>query len=68
VVTHELESVRRIADHVVMLHEGRVILDGSLEELERSDDPRVKQFREGLVEGPEVSVDDEEQFLQDLLL
>lgn len=68
VVTHELESVRRIADHVVMLHEGRVILDGSLEDLERSQDPRVRQFREGLVEGPEKGADDEERFLQDLLL
>lgn len=68
VVTHMLESVRRIADHVVMLDEGQVVLDGTLDDLETSVDPRVKQFREGKVDGPNTGALSEEQFLQDLLL
>lgn len=68
VVTHVLESVRRIADHVVMLDQGEVILDGSLDDLERCEDARVRQFREGQVDGPNAGVTSDEQFLQDLLM
>jgi phospholipid/cholesterol/gamma-HCH transport system ATP-binding protein len=44
VVTHELDSIRRIADRILMLDDGRVRLDGTMEEAERSRDPRVRQF------------------------
>ncbi|MGH7753537.1 MAG: ABC transporter ATP-binding protein, partial [Gemmatimonadales bacterium] len=47
VVTHVMESVRRIADHVVMLHAGTVLLDASLKELLASADPLVRQFVQG---------------------
>jgi len=47
VVSHELASIRRIAEKVVMLHGGRVIADGSLESVERLDDPIVRSFFEG---------------------
>jgi phospholipid/cholesterol/gamma-HCH transport system ATP-binding protein len=49
VVTHTLDSVRRIADHVVLLDRGEVLLDGTVGELEASDDPRVVRFRTGEV-------------------
>ncbi len=68
VVTHVMESVRRIADHVIMLDQGRVILDGTLADLDASDDPRVQQFRTGEVQGPNTGVVSGQQFLQDLLL
>ncbi|MEM6751027.1 MAG: ATP-binding cassette domain-containing protein [Planctomycetota bacterium] len=67
VVTHVLESVRRIADRIVMLDKGRVILDGTLEDLEASDDPRIAQFRTGETAGPNSGVVSEQQFLRDLL-
>jgi len=44
VVTHEMESVKLIADRVCMLKGGRVVGIGSLEELERSEHPYVQQF------------------------
>jgi len=44
VVTHEMESVKMIADTVCMLEGGHVAGIGSLEELEKSDHPYIQQF------------------------
>ena len=44
VVTHEMESVKIIADTVCVLHKGRVVGIGTLEELEQSEHPYVRQF------------------------
>jgi phospholipid/cholesterol/gamma-HCH transport system ATP-binding protein len=44
VVTHEMESVRIIADRVCVLHKGRVAGIGSLDELEQMDHPYIQQF------------------------
>ncbi len=67
VVTHVMESVRRIADHIVMLDKGEIILNGTLEDLDASNDPRIVQFRTGETEGPNTGVTTNEAFLQDLL-
>ena len=68
VVTHVMESVQRIADHVVMLDKGKVILDGDLDRLAASDDPRVRQFRTGELEGPAVGATAPQEYLKDLLM
>ena len=44
VVSHDLDSLRAIADHVLVLGEGRAIFSGSLTELEASDNPYLRQF------------------------
>lgn len=44
VVTHELESVRQIADTACVLHRGRIVGIGAVDELERSDHPYIRQF------------------------
>ncbi len=44
VVTHEMASVRLIADTVCMLNAGRIVSSGTIEELQTSTDPFVKQF------------------------
>ena len=44
IVTHELESIRKVAGRVLMLDDGRVRMDGTLEEAMASRDPRVRQF------------------------
>ncbi len=46
VVTHEMESMYKIADRVVMLHEGEVIFTGPPEEFRTCEHPRVRQFVE----------------------
>lgn len=57
VVSHDLASLRCIADHVLVLREGRAIFSGTLPELEASRDPYLLQFlrREG---GDEESLAD----------
>jgi phospholipid/cholesterol/gamma-HCH transport system ATP-binding protein len=47
VVTHDLASAFKVADHMVMLHEGQVILEGTPEAFRRSDDPVVSRFLRG---------------------
>jgi ABC-type transporter Mla maintaining outer membrane lipid asymmetry ATPase subunit MlaF len=39
-------SVYNIADHVIMLHEGKVQFDGTVEQLRASTDPVVVEFLE----------------------
>ena len=46
IVTHELPSVRLVADRVLMLKAGEIVALGTLEELESSDEPFVRQFFE----------------------
>ncbi len=45
-ITHELSSVERIADRVVMLVGGEVIAQGALDEVRASPDPRLREFFE----------------------
>ena len=44
VVTHDLASIRLIADRIVMLDRGRVIFTGTVADVERTGVPRVRQF------------------------
>ncbi len=46
IVTHELDSIRKVADKVLMLDRGIGIFSGSLAEAENSDVPRVRQLFE----------------------
>ena len=51
-ITHDMASVRKIADRVAMIHEGRIIWSGSIGEIDRSGNPFVEQFIHGRAEGP----------------
>src|SRR6202042_2498049 len=44
VVTHDLHSAKTIADHLALLHEGDVIVQGDFEELQNSDIEFVQEF------------------------
>jgi phospholipid/cholesterol/gamma-HCH transport system ATP-binding protein len=44
VVTHDLELMRKVADRVVFLFEGRVIYFGPVSELDKSDHPHIQEF------------------------
>jgi len=51
-VTHDMVSAYYIADRIVMLHYGKIMASGTPQEIRNTDNPTVKQFIEGLVEGP----------------
>jgi phospholipid/cholesterol/gamma-HCH transport system ATP-binding protein len=44
VVTHDLRSAKTIADRLALLHEGSVVIEGSFEDLEKSDNEFVSDF------------------------
>jgi phospholipid/cholesterol/gamma-HCH transport system ATP-binding protein len=44
VVTHDMRFAKKLADRVVFLHEGEAKFFGTMEEMERSDDPILKEF------------------------
>jgi len=44
IVTHELDSIRKVAGRVMMLDQGKVVFTGTVEEAERSGMERVLQF------------------------
>jgi len=44
VVTHDMYSVKNVANRVAMIHEGKIYFKGSAEELLNSDDPVIQQF------------------------
>jgi len=64
VVTHELPSLFLIADHVVMLMGGKVLVEGGLAELRASADPQVQDF---LARRPAADHGDAEAYLQSLV-
>lgn len=68
VVTHVMESVNRIADRVIMLHEGGVLLDGTLDDLLNSNNAFVSQFVRGDLEGLASTSSSVEQYHKDLLI
>ncbi|MBD2020423.1 ABC transporter ATP-binding protein [Leptolyngbya sp. FACHB-36] len=51
-VTHQGSTIRRTADRVVLLYHGKVQWEGSVHEIDTTDDPMVRQFFSGSVEGP----------------
>jgi phospholipid/cholesterol/gamma-HCH transport system ATP-binding protein len=52
VVTHDLDSSLKIADRVVVLSEGKVYRDLTPDEVRKTDDAFVRQFADGLPDGP----------------
>lgn len=52
VVTHEMKSAFRIADRMIMFHQGRIVAEGTPAEIESSDNPFVQQFINGSFDGP----------------
>jgi phospholipid/cholesterol/gamma-HCH transport system ATP-binding protein len=48
VISHDLHSAVKIADHVAMLHNGVIIYEGSMEGLQSSNDKYIKKFLQRL--------------------
>ena len=51
-ITHDMSSVRAIADNVAMLHDGVIKWTGPVAEMDHSGDPYLDQFIHGRATGP----------------
>jgi phospholipid/cholesterol/gamma-HCH transport system ATP-binding protein len=63
VVTHDMTSAFRIATRMIMLGRGRILAQGTPEEIRTHPDPEVQQFINGEPDGPmplNLSQDDHE--------
>lgn len=52
VVSHDVDEVLSIADYAYIVAEQKIIAKGTSSELQQNNDMRVKQFLEGLADGP----------------
>jgi phospholipid/cholesterol/gamma-HCH transport system ATP-binding protein len=55
-ITHDMSSVRAIADRVAMLHDGLIRWTGPVAEMDAAADPYLQQFIHGRADGPIESV------------
>lgn len=51
-ITHDMTSVRTIADRVAMLHDGVIQWEGPIAEMDAASDPYLQQFIHGRAVGP----------------
>jgi phospholipid/cholesterol/gamma-HCH transport system ATP-binding protein len=51
-ITHDMASARKIADHVAMIFEGKIIWHGPVGDLDHSGNEYVDQFIHGRAQGP----------------
>jgi phospholipid/cholesterol/gamma-HCH transport system ATP-binding protein len=51
-ITHDITFTYKIADKIAMLHEGKIIAEGTVEEIKSNKNPVLMQFLAGSAEGP----------------
>ena len=51
-ITHDMASARKIGHRIAMLYEGKLIWQGPVEEIDRTNNAHVDQFIHGRAEGP----------------
>ncbi len=56
VVTHDMTSAYKIADRIIMLHNGKIIADGDTEHIRNHPHPEVQQFITGQVSDNDLAV------------
>lgn len=52
VVTHQMSTILRTADRVIMLYDGNIVFEGSKDEFLKQDNEYTKQFINASIEGP----------------
>jgi phospholipid/cholesterol/gamma-HCH transport system ATP-binding protein len=52
VISHDTKAVFEVADHVILLHQGKVVDAGPKEKIKDSDKDFTRQFIRGAVDGP----------------
>jgi len=51
-ITHDMASARKIADRIAMLHDGQIIWDGPVADIDKASNAYVDQFIHGRADGP----------------
>ena len=51
-ITHDMASARKIADKIALLHNGKIIWSGTVDEMDKTNDPYIQQFINGRSNGP----------------
>lgn len=52
IVTHQDSTIRRTADRIIFLYQGKVQWEGNVSETDTTDNPLIRQFFSGSVQGP----------------
>ena len=52
VITHDMHSAFKIADYIAFLYEGKILMYGTPQEFQKTDNPYVLQFVQGSSHGP----------------
>ena len=52
VITHDMHSAFKIADYIAFLYEGKILMYGTPQEFQKTDNPYVRQFVQGSSHGP----------------
>lgn len=52
IVTHQLSTIRRATDKIIMLYDGKIVFRGSTQEMVSCESPYAKQFIEANIDGP----------------
>jgi phospholipid/cholesterol/gamma-HCH transport system ATP-binding protein len=55
-ITHDMTTVRAVADRVAMLHDGLIRWTGPVGDMDGADDPYLQQFIHGRAEGPIAAI------------
>ena len=56
VVTHDMTSVYKVADRIIMLHNGKIVADGDADHIRNHPHPIVQQFINGQVSEDDLAV------------
>ena len=56
VVTHDMKSAYKVADRIIMLHNGRIIADGDADHIRNHPHPTVQQFIHGQISEDDLAV------------
>ena len=51
-ITHDMAFARKIADKIAMLYKGKIIWQGTVKDMDKTDNPYVQQFIHGCSQGP----------------
>lgn len=52
IISHDISLALKVADKIAMLHEGRIVAEGTSDEMRKTTNPMLRQFLDGKAKGP----------------